>query len=214
MKKVIKYNNRKKAFLGAIIGGVASIAGSAIGAAKQRKIQREQLKQQQIEQNQNDARAQAQALTAGVADQEYVDQYNKKITLKMGGNKKFNDRVKQNKNKSKQILKCGGSRKKALFGANAASDIAGGVSNLASSLFTPNNVTKQVKKADGFSTTGPKVDIQTPSYIQNTDINNVNQNTNQTVNPNNTVNSQPTNGRFGDRSKTLRCGGRKAIKRK
>lgn len=203
MKKVVKYNNRKKAFLGAIIGGIAGIAGSAIGAAKQRKIQREQLKQQQIEQNQNDAKAQAKALTAGVADQEYVDQYNKKVTLKMGGNKKFNDRIKQNKNKSKQILKCGGSRKKALFGAN-----------LASSLFAPSSAPKQVKKADGFSTTGPKVDIQTPSYMQNTDVNSVNQNTNNTVNPNNTVNSQPTNDQFGNRSKTLRCGGRKAIKRK
>ena len=39
MKKVIKTDNRKKAFLGALIGGVASIAGSAIGAAKKRKIE-------------------------------------------------------------------------------------------------------------------------------------------------------------------------------
>lgn len=82
MKKVIKTDNRKKAFLGALIGGVASIAGSAIGAAKKRKAEREKLKQQQIEQNQNDAKAQAQALTASVADQDYVDEYNKKVTLK------------------------------------------------------------------------------------------------------------------------------------
>ena len=47
MKKVIKTDNRKKAFLGALIGGVASIAGSAIGAAKRRKAEREKLKQQQ-----------------------------------------------------------------------------------------------------------------------------------------------------------------------
>ena len=45
MKKVIKTDNRKKAFLGALIGGVASIAGSAIGAAKRRKAEREQLRQ-------------------------------------------------------------------------------------------------------------------------------------------------------------------------
>lgn len=206
MKKVIKTDNRKKAFLGALIGGVASIAGSAIGAAKRRKAEREKLKQQQIEQNQNDAKAQAQALTASVADQDYVDEYNKKVTLKMGGDKKFNDRVKQNKNKSKQILKCGGSRKKALFGANAASDIAGGVVNLASSLFTPNSAPKQVKKADGFSTTGPKINIKTPDYVNNTN----NNNTNTAANPN----TQQQNNQFVDRSNTLRCGGKKRIKRK
>lgn len=82
MKKICKCGGKKKAFLGAIIGGVASIAGSAIGAAKQKKIQAERLKQQQIEQNQNDAKAQAQALTASVANQDYVDEYNKKVTLK------------------------------------------------------------------------------------------------------------------------------------
>lgn len=52
MRKIVKRDNRKKAFLGAIIGGIASIAGSAIGAAKKRKAEREKLKQQQIEQNQ------------------------------------------------------------------------------------------------------------------------------------------------------------------
>ena len=83
MRKIVKRDNRKKAFLGALIGGVASIAGSAIGAAKRRKAEREKLKQQQIEQNQNDAKAQAQALTASVANQDYVDEYNKKVTLKI-----------------------------------------------------------------------------------------------------------------------------------
>ena len=47
MRKIVKRDNRKKAFLGALIGGVASIAGSAIGAAKRRKVEREQLRQQQ-----------------------------------------------------------------------------------------------------------------------------------------------------------------------
>ena len=42
MRKIVKRDNRKKAFLGALIGGVASIAGSAIGAAKRRKAEREQ----------------------------------------------------------------------------------------------------------------------------------------------------------------------------
>lgn len=213
MKKVIKTDNRKKAFLGALIGGVAGIAGSVIGAAKRRKAERERLKQQQIEQNQNDAKAQAQALTASVANQDYVDEYNKKVTLKMGGNKKFNDRIKSNKTKSNRIFKCGG-RKKAemgsLIGQNGVGGEIGGamsgIGGLANSLFTPSSAPKQVKKADGFSTTGPKVDIKTPDYVNNTN----NNNTNTAANPN----TQQQNNQFVDRSNTLRCGGKKRIKRK
>ena len=213
MKKVIKTDNRKKAFLGALIGGVASIAGSAIGAAKRRKAEREKLKQQQIEQNQNDAKAQAQALTASVANQDYVDEYNKKVTLKMGGNKKFNDRIKSNKTKSNRIFKCGG-RKKAemgsLIGQNGVGgeigDAMSGIGGLANSLFAPNSAPKQVKKADGFSTTGPKINIKTPDYVNNTN----NNNTNTATNPN----TQQQNNQFVDRSNTLRCGGKKRIKRK
>jgi hypothetical protein len=213
MKKVIKTDNRKKAFLGALIGGVASIAGSAIGAAKRRKAEREKLKQQQIEQNQNDAKAQAQALTTAVADQDYVDEYNKKVTLKMGGDKKFNDRIKSNKTKSNRIFKCGG-RKKAemgsLIGQNGVGgeigDAMSGIGGLANSLFAPNSAPKQVKKADGFSTTGSKVDIKTPDYVNNTN----NNNTNTAANPN----TQQQNNQFVDRSNALRCGGKKRIKRK
>ena len=213
MKKICKCGGRKKAFLGAIIGGVASIAGSAIGAAKQKKIQAEQLKQQQIEQNQNDAKAQAQALTASVANQDYVDEYNKKVTLKMGGNKKFNDRIKSNKTKSNRIFKCGG-RKKAEMGSligqggvgGEIGDAMSGIGGLANSLFAPSSAPKQVKKADGFSTTGPKVEMKTPDYVNNTN----NNNTNTAANPN----IQQQNNQFVDRSNTLRCGGKKRIKRK
>lgn len=213
MKKVIKTGNREKAFLGALIGGVASIAGSAIGAAKRHKAEREKLKQQQIEQNQNDAKAQAQALTASVANQDYVDEYNKKVTLKMGGDKKFNDRIKSNKTKSNRIFKCGG-RKKAemgsLIGQNGVGgeigDAMSGIEGLANSLFAPSSAPKQVKKADGFSTTGSKVDIKTPDYVNNTN----NNNTNTAANPN----TQQQNNQFVDRSNALRCGGKKRIKRK
>ena len=213
MKKVIKTDNRKKAFLGAIIGGIASIAGSAIGAAKKRKAEREKLKQQQIEQNQNDAKAQAQALTASVADQDYVDEYNKKVTLKMGGDKKFNDRIKSNKTKSNRIFKCGG-RKKAEMGSligqggvgGEIGDAMSGIGGLTNSLFAPSSAPKQVKKADGFSTTGPKINIKTPDYVNSTN----NNNTNTTANPN----TQQQNNQFADRSNALRCGGKKRIKRK
>lgn len=213
MKKVIKTDNRKKAFLGALIGGVASIAGSAIGAAKRRKAEREKLKQQQIEQNQNDAKAQAQALTASVANQDYVDEYNKKVTLKMGGNKKFNDRIKSNKTKSNRIFKCGG-RKKAEMGpligqggvGGEIGDAISGIGGLTNSLFAPSSAPKQVKKADGFSTTGPKINIKTSDYVNSTN----NNNTNTAANPN----TQQQNNQFADRSNALRCGGKKRIKRK
>lgn len=213
MKKVIKTDNRKKAFLGALIGGVASIAGSAIGAAKRRKAEREKLKQQQIEQNQNDAKIQAQALTASVANQDYVDEYNKKATLKMGGDKKFNDRIKSNKTKSNRIFKCGG-RKKAEMGSligqggvgGEIGDAISGIGGLTNSLFAPSSAPKQVKKADGFSTTGPKINIKTSDYVNSTN----NNNTNTAANPN----TQQQNNQFVDRSNTLRCGGKKRIKRK
>lgn len=221
MRKIVKRDNRKKAFLGAIIGGVASIAGSAIGAAKKRKIEREKLKQQQIEQNQNDAKAQAQALTASVADQDYVDEYNKKVTLKMGGDKKFNDRIKSNKTKSNRIFKCGGQKKAkmgSLIGQNGAGgeigDAMSGIGALADSLFAPSSAPKQVKKADGFSTTGPKVEIKTPDYMNNTNNNtnnnNINNNSNTVTNPT----TQQQNNQFVDRSNILRCGGKKRIKHK
>lgn len=221
MRKIVKRDNRKKAFLGALIGGVASIAGSAIGAAKRRKAEREQLRQQQIEQNQNDAKAQAQALTAAVADQDYVDEYNKKVTLKMGGNKKFNDRIKSNKTKSNRIFKCGG-QKKAKMGSLIGQNGVGGeigdamseIGRLADSLFTPSSAPKQIKKADGFSTTGPKVEIKTPDYMNNTNNNinnnNINNNSNTVTNPT----TQQQNNQFVDRSNTLRCGGKKRIKHK
>lgn len=217
MKKVIKTDNRKKAFLGALIEGIASIAGSAIGAAKRRKAEREKLKQQQIEQNQNDAKAQAQALTASVANQDYVDEYNKKVTLKMGGNKKFNDRIKSNKTKSNRIFKCGGQKKAkmgSLIGQNGVGGKIGGaifeIGGLTNSLFTSSSAPKQVKKADRFSTTGPKVEIKTPNYMNNTNNNDINNNINTATNPT----TQQQNNQFVDRSNTLRCGGKKRIKHK
>lgn len=220
MRKIVKRDNRKKAFLGALIGGVASIAGSAIGAAKRRKAEREKLKQQQIEQNQNDAKAQAQALTASVADQDYVDEYNKKVTLKMGGNKKFNDRIKSNKTKSNRIFKCGGQKKAkmgSLIGQNGVGgeigDAMSGIGGLVNSLFTPSSAPKQVKKADGFSTTGPKVEIKTPNYMNNTN-NNINNNNINNSNTATNPTTQQQNNQFVDRSNTLRCGGKKRIKHK
>lgn len=115
MRKVVV--KRKKAFIGAAIGAVAGIAGSLIGGAKKRKQERAMLKQQQEEQNKTETYQNAQALSSGVADQSYVEDYQKKVTLKMGG---YTDRVKSKKKTVNRIYRCGG-RKKAELGTDAGS---------------------------------------------------------------------------------------------
>lgn len=74
---------RKKAFLGAIIGGVMGIAGSAISAASQRKANEKQIKRENyINRNQS-----ANNLSATYSNEEYVDDFLNKTTFKYGGNK-------------------------------------------------------------------------------------------------------------------------------
>jgi hypothetical protein len=85
---------RDKAMIGALIGGVAGIAGSLIAANKQKKADAALLKQNQIAENNAATLQAAQAMSAGYANQDYVDEYNKKITLKMGGKSGFRDRFK------------------------------------------------------------------------------------------------------------------------
>lgn len=80
MKRTCK---RRKAFLGAIIGAVTSIAGSAISAASQRKAQEKQIKRENyINRNQS-----ANNLSAAYSNEEYVDDFLNKTTFKYGGNK-------------------------------------------------------------------------------------------------------------------------------
>lgn len=115
MKKVVV--KRKKAFIGAAIGAVSGIAGSLFGAAKKRKQERAMLKKQQEEQNKTETYQNAQALSSGVADQSYVEDYQKKVTLKMGG---YADRTKSKKKIVNRIYRCGG-RKKAELGTDTGS---------------------------------------------------------------------------------------------
>lgn len=80
MKRTCK---RKKAFLGAIIGAVTGIAGSAISAASQRKAQEKQIKRENyINRNQS-----ANNLSTAYSNEEYVDDFLNKTTFKYGGNK-------------------------------------------------------------------------------------------------------------------------------
>lgn len=154
MKKVVV--KRKKAFIGAAIGAVSGIAGSLFGAAKKRKQERAMLKQQQEEQNKTETYQNAQALSSGVADQSYVEDYQKKITLKMGG---YTDRVKSKKKAVNRIYRCGG-RKKAELGAdsdakwnktdteNLISGLSAGIQNgINASAGNYNPVTPQITKS-------------------------------------------------------------------
>jgi len=83
---------RKKAVLGAaaIVGigaGVSllsSIGSSLFGSSSQKKLLREQQKQQ----NRNDTLTMAQNLTAGYSNQDYVNDYFDRVTFKYGGRKK------------------------------------------------------------------------------------------------------------------------------
>jgi hypothetical protein len=110
---MIQYRDRQrqKAFIGAIIGAAASIAGGIIKGNKQKKAQEKAQAEAQAAQDHKDALQNAQALTSAYANQDYVDQYNDKLTLKCGG------RV----------------RRKAGFGTEFA-DALPGLGNLASSI--------------------------------------------------------------------------------
>lgn len=84
---MIQYRDRQrqKAFIGAIIGAAASIAGGIIKGNKQKKAQEKAQAEAQAAQDHKDALQNAQALTSAYANQDYVGQYNDKLTLKCGG---------------------------------------------------------------------------------------------------------------------------------
>lgn len=202
MKKIV----RKKAFIGAAIGAVANIAGGLISGAKKRRAQEEQ----QAAQNVRDAIQRNQSLAQQYNNQEYVDEYLKKQTLKMGG--EFKDRNKVNAAKSK--ARCGtmkkyacGGRKKGLFGLSeeVGGEIGAGISGVASGLsqaFQP--VDKPIQKAMPANFGEAKATLTKPDYL---------------TNPNSTVNTVPV---VNNPQKQLtytqgaqyKCGGKKVTKRR
>lgn len=119
-RKIINNNGRDKAFIGAAIGAVGNIVGGIIGKRKQKKAQEKAYRQAQEEQTRAEGVQQAAAMSAQYANQDYVDQYREKITLKTGGKvnmkKKGNDRIAIAKK-----FKCGG-RKKANIGTEIVND--------------------------------------------------------------------------------------------
>lgn len=211
--KVVK---RNKAFIGAIIGAVGNIVGSAISANKKKKAEEKAFKMQQEEQYRQDSLAAAQAMTQSYANQDYVDEYKKKVVLKNGGKMKtkqgnYTDRIKNQKKYA-----CGG-RKKANFGSTIANQftgnnlndsvggIASGVGSIASSLISGPSTPKMIKKADGFNYE-QKTSLTPNSYSTTQPITQpVTQNVNQQVSNNN---------QYSDRLAQMKLGGCKGKKKR
>lgn len=84
-RRVVKKNGRDKAFIGAIIGAVAGIAGGIISGKKKKKAEEEAYAQAQDDQTRMEGVQQAAAMSSSYANQDYIDQYQNKITLKGGG---------------------------------------------------------------------------------------------------------------------------------
>ena len=188
--KIVK---RDKAFLGSIIGAVGGVIGSAIGAAKRRRAEKKAFKMQQEEQYRQDSLAAAQAMTQSYANQDYVDEYKKKVVLKNGGKMKtkqgnYTDRIKNQKKYA-----CGG-RKKANFGST-------GVGSIANSLIGGPSTPKMIKKADGFDYE-QKTSLTPNSYSSTQPVT---QNVNQQV---------PNNNQYSDRLAQMKLGGCKGKKKR
>lgn len=156
-RKVINNNGRDKAFLGAVIGGVANIAGGIISKRKQKKAQEKAYRQAQEEQTKQEGFQQAAAMTSQYANQDYVDQYKSKITLKNGGkvsmNNKYSDRIARAKK-----FACGGRKK-----ANLGSTILGDIKNIGQE-FQGDNLNNTINSiASGITSAVSGNGVQNPS---------------------------------------------------
>lgn len=172
MKKVqIKKGGRDKAFLGAIVGQVAGIAGGIISAKKKKKAEELAFKTNQTEQVRLDGVNQAAVMNTVYSNQEYVDDYMNKVSLKAGGKVKINKGDPNDRIAKSKKFALGGRKKKemgSLIGedglAGEAADAIGGVGGLVTSLFTKPSIPKTIKKADGFTYNAPKTQLAANSY--------------------------------------------------
>lgn len=176
-RKVVKQDTRNKAFLGAIIGTVSNVIGGAISRRKQRKAQ----EKAQAQQTELEGYQQAAAMSSAYANQDYVNEYRNKITLKNGGKVKTNDRIKVAKKFAcggrkkanlgtnvREQYKCGGKRTKGLLGV---SDAVKGVGTIVNSAIAQPQ--QQVKRSVGYAY-APKTDVKDNSYQVDANNNPVN----------------------------------------
>ena len=170
---------RDKAFLGAIIGAVAgigsAIAGGIMGKHSAEKAQR----QQQIAQNRKDTYSMAQNLSNAYGNQEYVDEFNKRVTFKKGGkmNTKYDRLVREKKFACGGRKKaCGGrakaacgTRKKAAWGESDTSALISGLGSAGSSLASAaisSSINRSPIATSQFSGK-PKEYLERPDYLVN-----------------------------------------------
>lgn len=108
---------RKKAFIGAIVSGLATIGGGLADHFIQKNAEKKAIREKNIEDAKNKGIEQATEMTNAANNQEAIEEYKNKIVMKKGGkinsNDKYMDRVEVAKK-----LKCGG-RKKAALGTNS-----------------------------------------------------------------------------------------------
>lgn len=235
----MKAVKRDKKFIGAAIGAVANIAGGIIGGAKRRRAERKarQANQRNIAQQAEVENAdRANALSQMYADQEYVDEFKDKISLKNGGKVKGKDRIKIAK---KYAM---GGRSKKVYGTNTpikqpdlntentskenkaaintannqtssfgseAGDALGGVSSLVGSLFNkPSESIVNNRKQTAYSYNTSKGGLSKRSY--NTDDNNNPLNSTTKDGVQSSVNI--ANNQYKDRLMTAKMGMRKRKK--
>lgn len=220
----MKKCKRNKAFIGAIVDTVTQLISGPIMAHRQKKF----MEEQQFNQNMIDGKNQAAALSSSINNQDYIDDYKDKITMKVGG--KYKKRNNSDRITREKQFKCGGRCKKDLGGGsetdlsgtnknyssmNIASDIAGGAARATGNLavlFQPKDklINKELFGYNGKNSITSK-DYQTDANgnliqpQQQTNINN-------TIEPNPVT--KPQNAFAVDRPSSARLGIKKYKKRK
>lgn len=161
---------RNKAFLGAVIGAVANIGSTIAGGIMSKNSAEKAQRQQQMAQNRKDTYSMAQNLSNAYGNQEYVDEFNKRVTFKKGGkmNTKGDRLVREKK------FACGGrkktacgTRKKAAWGASDTSALINGLSSAGSSLASAaiNSSIDRSPIATSQFSGKPKEYIEKPDYL-------------------------------------------------
>lgn len=77
-----KFQDRHKAFWGAVVGAAASLIGSALNASAQRK----QMQEQQRQEDYRNAIDRIANMNQAYSNQGYVDDFENKVTYRLGGN--------------------------------------------------------------------------------------------------------------------------------
>lgn len=141
--------NRRKAWLGAAIGAAASLIGGGISAIMGDNASKEAQRQAQINQNKKDNYNLAQNLTAGYANQDYVDQMNERVSFSLGGRRR----------KAEE----GGS-----FDWNSViNGVSSGLNSAMSGAVNAANLRRQNIKQGESLANAPKTEIKTPYYNTN-----------------------------------------------